>query len=487
MALNTGNQYYLNQSPSSLRVAIGQDIATLGAAALPGQTAAEAAAGVTPVNLQYAPYNGYRYGAAADNSTNNSTAFGLIQTLLNAGLPVYLPYGANGIYLTSTPLHCTGSTNLTADPGVRIKLTAAASYVLQIDGTSANIYNSNIGPLILDANGNAPYCLDLTHLIGGIFPHIRCTNATVSGMRWHWAQQCIFPSYQCSGNIETFTTTPVNGIVIDGGSSSSDNLLINPAIEKVSGAGVLGTWMINTGILFGTVEANVIGVVIGHATSGSGVGNWIMGTDMEVNSTTDVQILATAYGNTIEANAGYLSGAMQVTGAKANRFRGVCGGITFDATSNSNDVDAATIIGTGRTITDSGSSNSWRSVYNITDGISITDKPRRGRTNYVFSTTGSVNIDCSLTRFATVTFNGAGVSTVTINPPTNTQDGIDLAIAFHVTGAGALTIILSGAANGFKAAAVTVPGNGFSTLFTCDWDPNQGFWITSQSSAVIPN
>jgi hypothetical protein len=58
------------------------------------QTAAEAAAGVTPTNLQYEPGNLLRYGATGDGSTDDSTA---IQTWVTfcagAGITAYAPAG----------------------------------------------------------------------------------------------------------------------------------------------------------------------------------------------------------------------------------------------------------------------------------------------------------------------------------------------------------------------------------------------------------
>lgn len=465
------------------------------AGAQPGfeRTAAEIAAAVVPSNYAYPPGHWYRYGAVADNTTNNSTAFANIQTLANTGMAMYAPFGTTGIYLTSTPLHFTAAVNITFDPGTRIKLTAAASYVMSIDGTAANIYGSTLRELILDANGNAPYGLDILKSIGGRAVNVRCTNATTAGMHWHWAQQWQFDHYMCSGNVEAFTTTPINGIVIDGGSSSSDNLLINPAIEKVSGAGILGTWAINSVVLAGTIEGNAIGVVWGHATTGSGIGNRIIGTDMEVNATTDVQILATGSGNTVDANAGFSSGAMTCDG-KGNNFMGVTGGVTFSAASSNNRCGPMTIIGTGRTITDSGTGNAWggggATIYNSTDAVIIAEKQRRGRTNYVLSTTGAVSTDCSVTNYDSVTYNGAGAGTITFNAPTNPSDGMQLRVGLYVTGAGTITLAWASGAGGFKppTGGVTVAANTFHRFYDWVYDANQGFWeFVVQTAVDVPN
>jgi hypothetical protein len=469
---------------------------TVSAASIGGflypQTAAETAAGVTPTNFAYPSGWAPRYGAIADSLTNNSAVFAIIQTLANAGVAIYFPFGITGIYLSSTPFRFTSPAHLAGDPGTRIKLIAAAAYVCQIDGTrgtGGHIYGGNFESLIFDANGFAADALNVKNVINGKFSNIRCTNATTAGLHLNFGQLCTFTNYVCSGHVEAFTATPINGVLADGASSSA-NLFIEPTIELVSGAGILGTYFINTIFLNGTSEANGIGMVLGHATTGSGIGNTVIGMDMEANATTDIQLLATAFGNDIIGlKGGFRSPACQVKGSVNNHFiGGTCGGITFDATSHDNTVTGMTLTGAGRTITDAGSGNSWSQVYNITDGVVIAEFHRRRRTNFVLDATGAVSIDCSITSLATVTFNGADASTITFNAPTKANDAHDLDIVVHVTGAGALTLAWAGGAGGFKQAGIVVPANGFNRTYRYRYDPNHGFWyLAAQSPVNIPN
>ena len=75
------------------------------------RTAAEIAAGVTPTNFAYAPYNAFRYGATGNGVTDDTAA---LQRWLNASIGQYAILPA-GTYLISSQLTAGSSTRIFGD------------------------------------------------------------------------------------------------------------------------------------------------------------------------------------------------------------------------------------------------------------------------------------------------------------------------------------------------------------------------------------
>jgi hypothetical protein len=558
-------------SPSTidaLEILFRQTIAQVGTP----QTPAEKALGVVPVNPGWPQGWVQRYGLLDDNLTDNGPKIPLIIKLAQAGIWIFWPKLNTGTYLTSVPLIFASATIpifMRADPNVRLKAIAAMSYLILIDGHGTGsqfVHGGELTNFVLDGNGLATDGLYLWNVISANFYRIRATNVTNAGLHLAWAQLCLFDTYVCSNNVETFTTVPTYGILIDnanGGGSSSANDFFNPTVEQLqSGSGVQvgikAQWAINSIFINGSSEGNKIGMIIGDLTTGSGIGNSLVGMDMESNVQADLQILGIAgigYNNdviggkctttpsvTFTASVGgaasgtltvailagiytftfsdaevrvvtvaaggtactwttnlsagtittaTLGNAIFVNGGYSNHIMGgFNGGVAFDVNSHNNTVHGLGFFGTNSTITDNGTNNSWTGIYDVSSGVNLTEYPIRRRANFVLAATGSVTIDCSVTRLATVTYNGASAGTITFNSPTNARDSLDLAICLHVAGAGTVTLAWASAVFAFKvpAAGLTVPANGFNRTYYFNYDPNNGFWYFAGQTVVdVPN
>lgn len=240
---------------------------------------------------------------------------------------------------------------------------------------------------------------------------------------------------------------------------------------------------------------------VGGATAGTLTVAYIPGVYTFTFSDAEVRTVTIAAGGTACTWTGALSagtittantGASILTVGSGNNalIGGFCGGVNFDSASAHNSIRDTKFFGANATITDNGTLNSWGPIFNVSTAATNTEFPLRRRTNYVLGATGNIAIDCSITSLATVTFNGAGASTLTFNVPTNPRDAIDLEICLHVAGAGALTLAWAGALNGFKipAGGVTVAANGFNRTYRFRYDSNNGFfYFASQTPSDVPN
>ncbi len=461
------------------------------------QTAAEIAAGVTPVNYAYAQGVVQRYGLLDDNATDNGSKITTLVTLAQAGIALYWPKLTTGIYLTSTPLLFAGNITMTGDAGVRIKLTAAASYVVKVDSSAVGPGYSHGGmmaDLILDGNGFATDGLYLRNVVSANYYRIRATNVTQAGLHLAWGQLCVFDTFICSNNVETFTTTPQYGILIDNansGGSSSANTFINPTAEGItsgSGIGIFAQWAIDSVFINGTSEGNKIGMVIGAIGTSDGSHNTVIGMDMESNTVQDMQIYGPS--NTVLAPSFYSAFPLLIsgTGAAENRvIGGTVSSVSFGAGSGANSVTDTSLSGVGASITDAGTYNAWRGIYAGVAGAFIPDQTVRRRQNYVLSATGSVSIDLSVCSYASVTFTGSATSTITFNAPTNATDGVSIDINVQNSGTGALTLAWVSGAGGWSVAGIVVPATGHNRNYRFLYNPYIGsFELASMSPADIP-
>ena len=418
------------------------------------------------------------FGAVGDGVTDDTAALVAAGVIAAAGTPVYFP---KGTYLTSSPLNFTTLVRLIGEPGARIKLTASASYVLRIGVAASYMHGSDVRDLILDGNGFATDGLYLNNLISANFDNIQVTNVTRAGLYLSWAQLCNFKNFTVSNNVETFTTTPVNGILADT-SSCSANTFINPVIEGVSGAGIKGESLSNTLFLNGTSEGNDIGIDLGTAAGAVASGNIVVGMDLEVNTTTDIYLRATGSANTfIGLAAGYNSPAVQIVGADQNTFvGGSAGGFVLDSNSSDNSIDGVRLIGAGRTITDSGTRNTYRNVFNISDATTIADRPQRRR-GYDVVGAATYAINAATTVYAVV---AATAATITIGIPTNPVDGAELTVCVRNISGGGLTVTWDNGATGFKIAGWTDPATGFNRSAHFRYDANIGYWFAVSVGAT---
>jgi hypothetical protein len=414
------------------------------------------------------------FGAVGDGTTNNATAFGLIKTAVEAGVPVYFPYGT---YATSVPLNFTSPGYMTADPGTRIKLTASANYVIQFDFTAGGGFFDHLCGLtnfVLDGNGFALDGLNLKAVVSGNFLNIRATNVTRAGLHLGWAQQCLFTDYHCSGNVETFTTTPVYGILVDTAASSA-NAFVNATIAGVSGDGIRAISLFNSAIINGTSEGNG-GAGLRWGVAGSGLqclGNTVLGMDIEVNTGGDIVVDNTAIANDffgLKSGFGTTLGVQVMNGAAQTFFSGGTVGATqVDSGAVNTRFDNVSFIGTGAGLTDAGTKTSWRGLRNFSDGVVTADSTYAGYIETNVAAAGTYNADAKLDRFHVV--NALG-STLTIANPTNAEAGQKITYQIFNFG-GTLTVTWGSA---FTPTGWVSPPNGEARTITFGYNSNFGEW-----------
>lgn len=528
------------------------------------QTPAELAAGVTPSNLGYREGWVTRYGMLDDNSTDNSSKLATLVTIAQAGITLYWPKVNTGTYLSSTPLTFTSPVfpvTMRGDLGVRLKLTASAAYVVKIDGSGSGsqfVHGGEIKNFILDGGGFATDGLYLRNVVSANYYRVRATNVTNACLHLAWAQLTLFDSFTCSNNVEGFSTVPAIGILIDnanGGGSSSANIFINPTIEQLqlgagAGIGIKAQWAINSVFTNGTSEGNKIAMVLGDPTSGTGIGNSIIGMDMESNVQADVVAYSSAYDNdfvgpkcttnptvTFTASVGgatsgtitpaYIPGVYTFTFSDAEvRTVTVAAGGTAATWSPALSAGTITTANTGASILTIGSgSNTFlggfsgglnfdsASAHNQVQShkffganAALTDNGTLNAWNQIYNVSNAQTITEFLPRRRTNFVLGA-TGSVSIDLSTTSL----AVVTFN--GAGASTITVNNPTNlrdatdldvvvhnagagaltlawgaSFKVPTLTLPTNGFNRTYHFRYDPNYGFlYFANQTASDVPN
>lgn len=128
-------------------------------------TPAEVAAGVTPVNYAYEPYNGLRYGMVGDDATDNTAALANLRAVAAQGVECFIPAGTYR-YDTSPNWGIPGL-HLTGERGTILKHMAPANGVaFNVDsGTPGTwVYGLVIEQLIIQGTTNG-----LGHTTDGVY------------------------------------------------------------------------------------------------------------------------------------------------------------------------------------------------------------------------------------------------------------------------------------------------------------------------------
>jgi hypothetical protein len=414
------------------------------------------------------------FGAVGDGVANDTAA---ILAAIATGKPIYFPRPSVA-YTTSQMINMTTPRALFADPETRIKLTAAGAAVIRFDYTGGGAFFDHGGSLenfVLDGGGFAVDGLSLKGVISANFPNIRVTNVTGAGLHMHWAQLCYFENFTVSDNVETFTTTPVNGVLADTASCSA-NTFTNICIEKVSGAGIKGISLVNSLFLNGTSEGNgTTGIELGEtpAAALTAIGNTFVGMDLEVNPTADIICYASTGNNDfIGLKAGFSSGAVQI---KANSTRnffsgGITGGFAIEAGANNNTITSVSLLGVSATITDAGSNNRINDVYNISTPLRLPDTKLFTRTSASVAAAGSYTINCKTADY--VVLEAAG-STMTVAAPTNAIDGQAIDVSIWNVSGGALTVTWNAV---FRTNGWVDPANGANRSIRFRYNSSFGRW-----------
>ena len=464
---------------------VAADLAGPGGAALIGSIQAISGAILRTIQQRSEDAVNAREFGVVGNGADDTAALAKVKNAAMAGHFIRL---TKGVYRTSQPLNFTGVVNIIADPGTRIVLTAAAPYVAQIDLTNGGAfhgYGASLENIVFDGGGFCADGLVLKGVVASKFNNIRATNVTGTGLHLAWAQCCLFTNYICSNNVEAFTTTPINGVLVDGQTSSA-NTFINIVVEHVTGSGVKALSLINTTFMNGTSEGCNIGLEFGAAVSvgQTCLGNTIIGMDLEANAVADIVLRATASGNTfIGLCAGYASPAVQVLGSVGNSFYGgVTSGFNFDVDSHDNTVDGVKLLGVGAGINNAGTRNVWRGVYNISTASVIRDSVARGTKVGNVGNGGTLAIDAATTRAV------VGVATgpaYTVGSPTNAVDGMELDVTVRNESLGATSISWAAA---YKIAGWVDPANGFSRTARFVYNATYSAWyLVGVNAADVPN
>lgn len=431
------------------------------------------------------------YGAKPVPGYDNAAAFLLIVAAAQAGVTIKFRYG---VYETSAPMTFTSPAKLLGVPGTRIKLTAAGKpHVMCFDFRGADgagwSYGAHAENFILDGNGNAVDGLSLRGVISSRFNNIRATNVTRAGLHCWWTQLNVYENFQCSKNVELFTTVPTTGILIDcefgtgNDRGTSADTWINPEIEHVSGTGIYGPFANNCVFINGTSEGNNIGVAFGHATDVryQSVSNTIMGMDMEVNAATDLLLTKTSYSNTfIGIMSGYSSPAIQVQGSFANKwYGGTCAGIDFNIDSHDNRVYGISLLGADSFIADKGVRNRVTDVFNISSGAPMeSTDPYPTRGNNVTGANGTVLIDPY--RNSLTVINATG-SPINVASAAHKLDAGRMDVIIHNISGGPLTVNWS---SEFRISGFTAPAAGRHRGLSLVFDSNYGYWCIAGMSTA---
>ena len=140
-----------------------------------------------------------QFGAYGDGQHDDTDALGKWALALAQGYPGLME---TGVYLTKSPFLFTVPVRIEGN-GARIKLTAAADYVMRLDFTGTGLAcGARIGGIVLDGSGLALDGLDLRGVVESDFVNVRATNITRAAVHLDWVQTCVFSSPSVSWNAE---------------------------------------------------------------------------------------------------------------------------------------------------------------------------------------------------------------------------------------------------------------------------------------------
>lgn len=422
------------------------------------------------------------FGAVGDGVTDDTQALlAAVEASRNNAIAIHIP---KGNYLTSQPLNFLRPATIIGEKGARISLTSGPhDYVIQMDHRDVNLdywaYNSYMSNIIVDGNGYASDGFSLRGVISSCFDNLMATNIRRAGLHCWWTQLCVHNNFVCSGNVETFTTTPAYGILIDAEAGAvnfrgtSADLFINPTCEHVTESGIEATFCSNTTFIGGTSEGNKYGFSFGHESDLgiTAVTNTVIGCDIEVNSGGDVVLRKTATGNLFNGlQSGFESPSIQVNGARANRFvGGSASGFDFYNGASGNHVEGTILFGQNATVIDNSKLNSWEALYNINTGL-YTDSSNPVQKRVQLSG-GSILFNPLRTSLATVVIDS---SPVVIDVQDNARDAqrMDF-IIYNLSGGASPSVSFS---DKFRVGSFTPPSAGRQIGMSFVYDANFAHW-----------
>lgn len=312
------------------------------------------------------------FGAVADGSTDNSTAFSALTTYLNTfsgtNTPPRVFFPAGTYNYSATTNWAVSFAKYEFAPGVIFNYTGGGSIAMDFDGGAAGSGVTAMHvtgfPLI---GGNATTATAVrTRAVHRSHFELRVRNATTQGLLINFAV-CNVYHVKCTTIGEPlFSPTPVTGILMDKrgtGEFTSACTFINPIMEGVSGYGLNLANATQNEIIGGTSEANGGGMFV----SGTSTANVIHGLDCETNASADIfcQGLYNRFENILSSTTSNIAGQTNVVlGGRWNTLQNT--GIDnryYDVLYSTN----------GGSFTDSGSGILKRVVRNATTNALDTD------------------------------------------------------------------------------------------------------------------
>ena len=316
------------------------------------------------------------FNAKGDGTTDDTAA-------INAGIAYCASKGKTlvfpaKLYRVSNLAPLTvNDTMLAGEPGARLKFTGTGVGIT-IDGSaSGNGKRFIIRDLILDGNGTLDYCIVGQWMVGGELKNIRCTNCKIAGFRLRFGVLNLIDTLIVSSNVETFTTIPVSGIILDtdptGAAICGGNTLFNLRIEGVSGVGIDLAAAQTTTIVGGTSEGNGTGIRIASISLMTAV----IGIDCESNGL-DLDIAGGVMNGFYNCICTSTNSVMLRSPAYQNHFYGgYYNNVTLIASARYNVFDNITLKGT---IADDGYNNVFRNVINPYTGVYTRDQQYNDQT-----------------------------------------------------------------------------------------------------------
>jgi hypothetical protein len=233
------------------------------------------------------------FGAKCDGVTDDYVALSAAITaaIAQKGF-VVLPAGKTLAYGTALTL-TSSEFGIIGLGGSKLKYTGNGTDAILIDGHGSTNGARNV--VLRDFIIDAPSAVNGLHTIKYVsseVSNVRVTGCTGTAFLNEFAVASQFSHVITSVNAAAFSATPTNGFVIQNylGTGSSDNLVLNPVIEGVSGDGIQLTNANGTLILGGTSEAcGGRGVYI----SGNSQYNTLMDVDIEANTGHDIELAST--------------------------------------------------------------------------------------------------------------------------------------------------------------------------------------------------
>lgn len=250
----------------------------------------------------------------------------------------------------------------------KLRIVGLGKVVWQFNGTgnaavfdagsgSQNIFDVQMDNITISGTASCTNGLYLRGVHHSVFRDIRVRNCSAAGLLTNFTVLNTYENFTVSVNEGSFTTTPVNGIVLDQRSASEPStasVFINPIIEGVSGSGIKLVKTSTMTFINGSSEANARGIELGSGA----VRNKFEDMDLEANSTEDILCGGTdnLFLNVLAVSTG-AAGVAHFSSTAANNtvLRGVFNNITLDASSAGNTVMDAkyNFLGTGA-FTDNG-------------------------------------------------------------------------------------------------------------------------------------